>query len=671
MITKISYRDQVREYLQNQMLLGNLDAGQTISLAGLARELEVSATPIREALTQLEQAKIISSIPNRGFIITEINAKEAKNIYELIATLESLALENSGFSEKIIKELIAAQKKFSEAKTAVEKIKADMNFHTSLTGNYDNPFAQQIIRDLKTRIFFYEKAYMQDADFTETSDDQHLEIIELVKNNEQTKAAKVLRENWLIILEYIQKHLKTRQAALFVFVTFALFNPAFGQINFDSQAVTKPKLFAEGIISTDIHNEYDIAFTGDGKTAYFTRRAKGAAQKIYVSDFADGKWSAPRIAPFSTDRDETPFIAPDGKTLYFGSARPIPERVSKGTFDMNIWKVSQTEKGWSAPVPLSEKINKIQIEKEEFPSSGENLIYSIDGENFYFSTMKRGTKGIDVYKTTLKDGDFTEAEKVSGAINSDTLWEYTAVLSPNGNYMFFNTYESPKGVGREDIFVSRKAKNGWSKPLSLGSLINSKADEGFPRFSPDGKYFFFSRDDKKAGSKDENWNLYFVETTALNLENLFEQEKIVRQSEITGDISDIKLKANGQMFTGKIVDHYADGRPKLWREVKNGFAEGLWMEWLENGNLRYKAEWKRGKGDGLWQYFHDNGTLSSEGFYEEDSAEGVHYFWHSNGQLKVKGVYRNNKQEGRWVYLLPSGETEKIEVFENGKKTTQ
>ena len=335
---------------------------------------------------------------------------------------------------------------------------------------------------------------------------------------------------------------------------------------------------------------------------------------------------------------------------------------------MNIWQVSRTADGWSSPVPLPEKINKIQIEKEESPSSNESGIYSMDGENFYFSTQRRGAKGIDIYKTTLRNGEFSEPEKVSGEVNSETLWESGGTLSPDGYYMFLNIYGSPGGFGVEDIFVSRKVKNGWSKPVNLGGLINTKADEGAPQFSPDGKYFFFSRDDTKVGSTDENWNLYFIETEALKLESLFEPEKIVRRGEINEDASGMKLKSNGQLLTGKFVEYYPDGKPKMWREMKEGFAEGLWMEWLENGNLRYKAEWKRGKGDGLWQYFHDNGKLRYEGFLRNDLSEGVHYTWHENGQLKVKGVYSNDKQQGIWVYLLPNGETEKIEVYQDGKK---
>ena len=71
MIKKTIFRDQVREYLLREMRLGNLQEGETINLAALARELDVSVTPIREALTQLQQSRIITAIPNRGFIISD------------------------------------------------------------------------------------------------------------------------------------------------------------------------------------------------------------------------------------------------------------------------------------------------------------------------------------------------------------------------------------------------------------------------------------------------------------------------------------------------------------------------------------------------------------------------------------------------------------------------
>ena len=76
---------------------GNLEPGQSINLAALSRKLKVSVTPIREALTQLQQSQIVQAVPNRGFSIAKVNPEEAKNLYELVAHLELLALEESVF----------------------------------------------------------------------------------------------------------------------------------------------------------------------------------------------------------------------------------------------------------------------------------------------------------------------------------------------------------------------------------------------------------------------------------------------------------------------------------------------------------------------------------------------------------------------------------------------
>ena len=101
MISKIIFRDQVREHLLGQMKKGELQEGQTINLAALARELKVSVTPIREALSQLQQSRIITAIPNRGFIISELSQSEAKDLYDLVAELETLALENSNLYRRL------------------------------------------------------------------------------------------------------------------------------------------------------------------------------------------------------------------------------------------------------------------------------------------------------------------------------------------------------------------------------------------------------------------------------------------------------------------------------------------------------------------------------------------------------------------------------------------
>ena len=207
MLVKINLRDQVRDYLLSEMITGNLKTGKTINLAALARHLNVSVTPIREALTQLQQAHIIKAIPNRGFIIAELDVEEAEDLYELVANLEVMAIENTEFSQEDIVNLKNQQEVFENAKNAIDRIQADLEFHRLLTQGYKNKLALKILHDLKTRIFFYERAFTNDDSFYNKSDNQHDSIISAIADDNVPTASLLLKMNWMLILNYVQKKL--------------------------------------------------------------------------------------------------------------------------------------------------------------------------------------------------------------------------------------------------------------------------------------------------------------------------------------------------------------------------------------------------------------------------------------------------------------------------------
>ena len=207
MLVKINLRDQVRDYLLSEMITGNLKTGKTINLAALARHLNVSVTPIREALTQLQQAHIIKAIPNRGFIIAELDVEEAEDLYELVANLEVMAIENTEFSQEDIVNLKNQQELFENASNAIDRIQADLEFHRLLTKGYKNELALKILHDLKTRIFFYERAFTNDDSFYNKSDNQHDSIISAIADDNVPTASLLLKMNWMLILNYVQKKL--------------------------------------------------------------------------------------------------------------------------------------------------------------------------------------------------------------------------------------------------------------------------------------------------------------------------------------------------------------------------------------------------------------------------------------------------------------------------------
>jgi DNA-binding GntR family transcriptional regulator len=203
MIQKINFRDQVRELILQKMRSGDLKAGDSLSLAALARELDVSVTPIREALTQLQVAKIIQAIPNRGFVIPELTASEARELYELVATLESFIVRNSNFTQSDLKKLAILQKKFTESNQGIDRINADLEFHDFLTSKYHNSYMSKILLDTKTRIFFYEMEFMNQSSFYENSENHHEQILMNLQQNKPHLAADLVIENWMLILKHI------------------------------------------------------------------------------------------------------------------------------------------------------------------------------------------------------------------------------------------------------------------------------------------------------------------------------------------------------------------------------------------------------------------------------------------------------------------------------------
>lgn len=203
----INIRDQVKDYLLKEMTTGNLRLGKTINLAEVSRRMNVSVTPIREALSQLEQSQIIKAIPNRGFVIAELDVEEAEDLYGLVANLEVMAIENSEFSEADIELLKQQQEVFENATDAISRIQADLEFHRLLTKGYPNQLALRILNDLKTRIFFYERAFTDDDSFYNQSDNQHESIISAIADDNVPTASLLLKMNWMLILNYIQKKL--------------------------------------------------------------------------------------------------------------------------------------------------------------------------------------------------------------------------------------------------------------------------------------------------------------------------------------------------------------------------------------------------------------------------------------------------------------------------------
>lgn len=128
--------------------------------------------------------------------------------------------------------------------------------------------------------------------------------------------------------------------------------------------ILEPTLFLPGIVTSLETTEFGMTISPiDAKKIFFTRRIGDEKQKIYETNFVHGKWTSPKIASFSTDRDESPQFSRDGKTIYFGSERPIKGKPNQGNFDMNVWKTTLISEKWTEPEVLKEPVNLFKKKK--------------------------------------------------------------------------------------------------------------------------------------------------------------------------------------------------------------------------------------------------------------------------------------------------------------------
>ena len=173
------------------------------------------------------------------------------------------------------------------------------------------------------------------------------------------------------------------------------------------------------------------SYSADGRVLYFSSdRPNGVGGKdIWVSYLDDQlKWSEPNNLgdQINTPYDEqTPFIHPDGKTLYF---------ISNGHIGMGMNDIfmSKLENGiWSKPVNLGYPIN---TEKDEM-----GLFVSTDGSKAYFASSRtEGLGKLDIYEFDLPQAFKPQATTyvkvfVKNASNNNPLFSQYSIIDINTN----------------------------------------------------------------------------------------------------------------------------------------------------------------------------------------------------------------------------------------------
>jgi GntR family transcriptional regulator, trigonelline degradation regulator len=150
-------RQQVVESIRAAIVAGQFQPGRRLVEKELCTLLGVSRPSLREALRQLESEGLITTIPNRGPVVTVLEPSHAAGIYEIRASLEGLAARL--FAERASAELLAQLgESFAKlvaaaaAEDIMQAVAAKDQFYDVLLQGAANPMIPGILRQMNTRI---------------------------------------------------------------------------------------------------------------------------------------------------------------------------------------------------------------------------------------------------------------------------------------------------------------------------------------------------------------------------------------------------------------------------------------------------------------------------------------------------------------------------------------
>ncbi|MBL8544894.1 MAG: GntR family transcriptional regulator [Hyphomonadaceae bacterium] len=191
---------------------GRLSAGDRLNEVHLARQLGVSRTPLREALSGLVAEGALIARPRLGYFVRPLTLEEFEQIYDLRPLLDPEALRLAGVpSEKRIARLEKLNVDLARAK-GLRAIEIDDAWHMELLADCPNKVLIEMIRNIIVRTRRYELALMREQKYVGAATRDHERIVAALKAGDLNAACAALKENMQSGRAPIVAWLKSRAA---------------------------------------------------------------------------------------------------------------------------------------------------------------------------------------------------------------------------------------------------------------------------------------------------------------------------------------------------------------------------------------------------------------------------------------------------------------------------
>ncbi|MEB7415182.1 GntR family transcriptional regulator [Mammaliicoccus sciuri] len=193
----------IYQKIRNDIINGDLTQNEKITESKLAQRYNVSRTPIREAIKQLELEYFIRD----GYIYVP-TVEEYRNIFEMRILIETHAIKKASivFTQDDIEEL-KSYATIGDDKTEEEIIQINDQFHQKIMSATKNSFIIDTYSKLKSYIYLFSKTVINKK--RPGLIEEHQKIAEMLEKRQTEVAIELMKEHLLNDLEFSLYYLKS------------------------------------------------------------------------------------------------------------------------------------------------------------------------------------------------------------------------------------------------------------------------------------------------------------------------------------------------------------------------------------------------------------------------------------------------------------------------------
>jgi len=188
------------EEIRRRIMDGDLPPGAPLSEYQLAELLQVSRTPVREALKRLEHEGIVRSAPNRGAFVAELSLQDIMEIYQIREQLEGVAARIAAQSmpaadvQELEEELRRAAALAAKGHVR-ETFESDVHLHKQIIGATRNRRLVTILATLDDQVRRIRSMSPRTPGRLEATLREHNEIVARIKERDASGAEAAMRRH--------------------------------------------------------------------------------------------------------------------------------------------------------------------------------------------------------------------------------------------------------------------------------------------------------------------------------------------------------------------------------------------------------------------------------------------------------------------------------------------